>query len=153
MRPPQNITCCRVIPIGRLPIRSAVAIRAIIVEARADVIWIDRSGDIRLMTRDACVRRIRVARSVAGHARRCRMRPGQDKTGRAVIEIARFPRCRRMTGPAIVIKVILLMVRISRRGKVSLMTVEAQARCAHVSGSMTRNTSQRSVRTGQRKSG
>lgn len=141
------------IPIGRLPIRSAVAIRAIIIEARADVIRIDRSGDIRLVARNASVRRICVTRSVAGHARRCRMRPGQDKTGRAVIEIARFPRGRRMTGPAIMIKVILLMVRISRRGKVSLMTVKTQARCAHISAGMTRNAGQRSVRTGQRKSG
>ena len=69
-----------------------------------------------------------------------------------MIEIAGLPRGRRMTSAAIVIEVILLVVRVSRRGEVSLMTVKAQARCAHISAGMTRDTGQRSVRTGQRKS-
>lgn len=76
MRPPQNIACCSMIPIGGLPIRSAMTGRAVIIEASAGVIRIDGSGDIRLVAGDAGVRRICVARSVAGHARRCRMRPG-----------------------------------------------------------------------------
>lgn len=102
------------IPIGRLPIRRAVTGRAIIVEACTDVIGIVGSGDISLMARDAGVRRIRVARSMTGHARRCCVRSGQRKSGRAVIKVARLPRGRRMTGSAIVIEIILLVIRIGR---------------------------------------
>jgi len=57
-----------------------------------------------------------------------------------------------MTGTAIMIEVVRLVVGVSRRSKISLMAIKAQARCAHISAGMTRNASQRRVRTGQRKS-
>lgn len=148
MRSKQHKSGRSVIPIGRLPARSAMTCRAIIVKTGAGVIRIVGSGDIRLVARDTSVWRVRVACSMAGYASRCRMRPGQYKSSRTVIEIARFPSSGRMTGTAIVVEVVLLMVGISRRSEVSLMTIETEARCAYISAGMTGNAGQRSVRAG-----
>ena len=54
-----------------------------------------------------------------------------------------------MTGGAIVIEVVLLVIRVGCRGEVAGVAVETSARRIRVPGGMTGNASQRCVRTGQ----
>ena len=54
-----------------------------------------------------------------------------------------------MASRAIVVEIILLVIRIRSRGKVTLMAVETQARCIGVAACVTGNTGQRGVSTGQ----
>lgn len=70
------------------------------------------------------------------------MRTGQSKSGGAVVEIARFPRGRRMTGAAIVVEIVLRVIRICSARKVTAVAVKAQTRCAHISAGMAGNTGQ-----------
>ena len=54
-----------------------------------------------------------------------------------------------MTGGAIVVEVILLVIRVGCRGEVAGVAVETSARRVRVSGSMAGDASQRRMRTGQ----
>ena len=58
-----------------------------------------------------------------------------------------------MTGGAIVVEVILLVIRVGCRGEVAGVAVETSARRVRVSGSMAGDASQRRMRTGQTKAG
>lgn len=59
-----------------------------------------------------------------------------------MVEVARFPRTRRMTRAAIVVEIILRVIRISRSRKISAVAIKAQARRVYISAGMAGNTGQ-----------
>lgn len=109
------------------------------------MIGVGRRTNIRLMTGNTGARGVGVTGSMAGYARRAAVSTGKWEVSIAVIEGTWFPcRCR-VASRAIVVKIILLVIRIGGRIKVSLVAVETQARSIGVSACVAGNTRQRCV--------
>lgn len=78
---------------------------------------------------------------------------GQIKRSLTVVKIRRLPRSRRVTSCAIVVEIVLRMIWISRAGKITAVTIEAQCRRVGVTRRVTRYAICRSMCPGQDKSG
>lgn len=105
---------CRAIMVEAcgFPGSSGVALGTIVVEVVIDMIGVLDRREFVLMATVAANRRARVAGCVTGNASHRNMRAGQNKSGRVVIKMRRFPRCRTVTLSAIVIEVVHDVIRI-----------------------------------------
>lgn len=122
---------------------------AIVGESRLDVIGVGCCRNVALMARDAGAGSICITAGMTSHASHAAVGASERKSGCCMVERTRTPGGCGMTGGAIVVEVVLLVIRIGCRGEVAGVAVETSARRIRVSGSMAGNASQRRMRTGQ----
>ena len=120
----------------RTPGRSGMTGGAIVIEVVLQVIRVSRRSEVTGVAIETSARGIRVSGRMAGNASQRRMRTGQAEASCTVVKVCGFPCRSGMTGGAIVIEVVLLVIRLGCRGEVAGVAVETGARSICVSGSM-----------------
>lgn len=90
-------------------------------ETIADVIGIGHRCEVALVTTVTVRRCIRVSRRMTSDTLQSGVTAGEQEACGAVIKHRRCPGCSRMTGHAIVIKVVGDVIRIGDAGEISLM--------------------------------
>lgn len=93
--------------------RGIVTRRAIVIKVILRVIRTCGSGEISRVTRVTRTASVGVAGRMTGQASNAGVAAGQQEPGSAMIKAGGIPGCRRVTGGAVVIKIILHMIRVS----------------------------------------